>query len=67
MKNQCDCCEGVEVTTPLPTRNRPGLSAISFRAGTHATFLETMMARLSSARVAPEPGAAELPVPPLAS
>jgi len=44
----CGCCEGVEPLTPLPTFNRPGLPALSYRVGTHATFLETMKARLSS-------------------
>lgn len=44
----CGCCEGTKALTPLPTRNRPGLPALSYRAGTHATFLETMKARLSS-------------------
>jgi predicted phage baseplate assembly protein len=45
----CGCCEGIQVVTPLPVENRPGLLALSYRAGTHATFLETMIARLSSA------------------
>src|SRR6476646_938632 len=45
----CGCCEGVAVLTPMPTGNRPGLDALSYRVGTHATFLETMKARLSSA------------------
>lgn len=44
----CGCCEGVEAVTPLPTANRPGLPALSYRIGSHATFLETMLARLSS-------------------
>ncbi len=44
----CGCCEGVESLTPLATVNRPGLPALSYRIGTHATFLETMKARLSS-------------------
>lgn len=44
----CGCCEGVEILTPQPTANRPGLSALYYRVGTHATFLETMEARLSS-------------------
>jgi hypothetical protein len=44
----CGCCEGVEPLTPLPTFNRPGLPVLSYRIGTHATFLETMKARLSS-------------------
>lgn len=48
MNQPCDCCEGPRVLTPLPTANRPGLSQIRYRAGTHATFLESMQARLSS-------------------
>ena len=44
----CGCCEGTQVLTPLPTANRPGLSRLSYRVGTYATFLETMKARLSS-------------------
>ncbi|HSQ23345.1 MAG TPA: putative baseplate assembly protein, partial [Pyrinomonadaceae bacterium] len=44
----CGCCQGTEQLTPRATANRPGLRALSYRAGTHATFLETMMARLSS-------------------
>ena len=46
--NSCGCCEGVEILTPLPTANRPGLSKIAYRIGTHSSFLETMIARLSS-------------------
>lgn len=44
----CGCCEGTEILTPLTTTNRPGLSALSYRIGTHASFLETMKARLAS-------------------
>lgn len=44
----CGCCEGTRVLTPMPTANRPGLGRLSYRAGTHAAFLETMKARLSS-------------------
>src|SRR5690349_14026950 len=44
----CGCCEGVQVVTPQPTANRPGLSTLAYRVGTHTTFLETMQARLSS-------------------
>lgn len=43
----CGCCEGVEVLTPLAVANRPGLSALRYRVGTHGAFLETMRARLS--------------------
>jgi hypothetical protein len=44
----CSCCQGTQAVTPQPTANRPGLSALTYRVGTHATFLETMRARLSS-------------------
>jgi hypothetical protein len=44
----CGCCEGVEKLTPMNLANRPGLRALSYRAGTYATFFETMVARLSN-------------------
>jgi hypothetical protein len=44
----CGCCEGVEKLTPALTANRPSLKALAYRAGTYATFFETMQARLSS-------------------
>ena len=47
-KFSCGCCEGVEVLTPQPTANRPGLDALRCRIGTHATFFGTMQARLSN-------------------
>ena len=48
MNESCGCCEGLEVLTPMVQANRPGLNALVARVGTHATFLETMKARLSS-------------------
>jgi hypothetical protein len=45
----CGCCEGLGAVTPLAIDNRPGLAAVRTRIGTHASFLETMLARLSSA------------------
>jgi hypothetical protein len=48
MNAPCGCCEGTEVLTPVGTANRPGLNTLAYRVGTHATFLETMKARLSS-------------------
>ncbi len=48
MSKTCGCCEGLAPLTPLATANRPGLSKLAYRAGTHATFLETMKARLSA-------------------
>ncbi|MFL6193738.1 MAG: putative baseplate assembly protein [Thermoanaerobaculia bacterium] len=44
----CGCCEGTEPLTPRTIANRPGLDALAYRVGTHASFLETMKARLSS-------------------
>lgn len=44
----CGCCEGIEIVKPQSTVNRPRLNSLSYRVGTHATFLETMLARLSS-------------------
>lgn len=48
----CGCCEGIEASTPISTVNRPGLDALRYRVGTHATFYETMVAHLSSHRLA---------------
>jgi hypothetical protein len=48
MTELCGCCEGIEALTPLSTANRPGLENLSYRVGTHAIFLKTMKARLSS-------------------
>ena len=48
----CGCCEGVEATTPESTYNRPGLSGLSFRIGTHSSFFETMVASLPRDHVA---------------
>ncbi len=44
----CGCCEGVEMVTPISTYNRPGLSEISYRIGTHGSFKESMIARLTT-------------------
>src|ERR1700742_1742630 len=48
MNRPCDCCEGPHASTPATTANRPGLSKLAYRVGTHGTFLETMQTRLSS-------------------
>ncbi|MFI5177516.1 MAG: putative baseplate assembly protein, partial [Vicinamibacterales bacterium] len=45
--NDCGCCAGVSVETPMAVVNRPGLSAIAYRIGTHARFKTSMLARLS--------------------
>jgi hypothetical protein len=44
----CGCCRGVGVQTPLEILNRPGLTAIAYRIGSHPRFKESMLARLSS-------------------
>lgn len=44
----CGCCSGITVLTPAAIRNRPGLSAINYRVGTHGSFKRSMLARLSS-------------------
>jgi hypothetical protein len=44
----CDCCAGNEAKTSEPAPNRPGLHEIAYRAGTYASFLDAMLARLSS-------------------
>jgi hypothetical protein len=47
----CGCCEGTQALTPVSEINRPGLSALTYRAGTHGSFLETMLARLATMTV----------------
>jgi len=47
--SSCGCCEGVQALTPAVIYNRPGLSQLAYRVGTHASFLATMAAALSGA------------------
>jgi hypothetical protein len=44
----CGCCVGIGACTPEQIHNRPGLSALAYRIGTHARFKESLLARLSS-------------------
>ncbi|MGA8575391.1 MAG: putative baseplate assembly protein [Candidatus Cybelea sp.] len=44
----CGCCAGISLQTPRGESNLPGLSAIAYRTGTWGSFLESMLARLSS-------------------
>jgi hypothetical protein len=55
MSCRCGCCEGIEKLTPASVENRPGLPHLSYRVGTHATFLASMEAALSSAELDGEP------------
>lgn len=50
--NDCGCCEGLSTHTPVQVYNRPGLTAVTYRVGTHARFKHTLLARLSSSRQA---------------
>jgi hypothetical protein len=48
MNATCGCCTGTEVAVPVSEVNAPGLAALTYRTGTYATFLETMLARLTA-------------------
>jgi len=48
--NDCGCCEGIAAETPAAVTNPPGLSAVAYRIGQHATFKASMLAALSTAR-----------------
>ena len=45
--NDCGCCEGLTVQTPVEVINRPGLGAISYRVGTQVQFKQSLLTRLS--------------------
>jgi hypothetical protein len=45
--NDCGCCKGLSAQTPARVYNRPGLTAIAYRVGTHSQFKQTMLAALS--------------------
>ena len=44
----CGCCDGFYAATPVEVFNRPGLSAVQYRVGTHPAFKRTMLAILSA-------------------
>lgn len=48
MTESCGCCTGTTARTPGRIANRPGLSAVAHRSGTHSDFLASMLAGLSS-------------------
>ncbi|HET7233782.1 MAG TPA: putative baseplate assembly protein [Longimicrobium sp.] len=47
--DDCGCGGGTARATPVAIANRPGLPAISYRPGTHSTFLRSLLASLSTA------------------
>jgi hypothetical protein len=48
--NDCGCCAGIGSLVPEPLFNRPGLSQVSYRIGTHFDFLQSALALLSDPR-----------------
>jgi hypothetical protein len=47
----CGCCTGVTAETPVLVVNRPALPSISYRVGTYSSFMQSMLAGLSSSSV----------------
>jgi len=43
----CGCCQGAG-PAPVALANRPGLSALAYRVGTHARFKASMLAEISA-------------------
>jgi hypothetical protein len=52
MRLPCGCCNGVSVLTPLDLHNQPGQGFLRYRAGSHSSFMASMIARLSAAEYA---------------
>lgn len=45
--DDCGCCRGLSARTPVLVYNRPSLSTIRYRTGTHSRFKQSMIAGLS--------------------
>jgi hypothetical protein len=58
MNQSCGCCQGIQRRTPERIVSRPGLAMIPYRVGRHATFLETMLARLANFAIEIRPNGA---------
>jgi predicted phage baseplate assembly protein len=48
--NDCGCCEGTTIQTPIEVNNRPGLNAITYRIGTYPQFKQTLLANISTSK-----------------
>lgn len=48
MSCTCGCCEGTHAAAPASVANPPALDSLAYRVGTHGSFLETMLARLTT-------------------
>lgn len=42
------CCAGLVPATPIVIENRPGLTAVAYRVGTHSQFKASLLARLAA-------------------
>jgi len=60
----CGCCAGTGARVPETVDNRPGLPAVAYRVGTHASFRAHLLAALSAGG-APPAGAPAGWTPPL--
>ncbi|MEM1251940.1 MAG: putative baseplate assembly protein [Cyanobacteria bacterium P01_H01_bin.21] len=49
--NDCGCCDGIGLYTPVEVFNRAGLETIAYRTGQHGQFKQSMLAQLSSAEL----------------
>lgn len=49
MTDTCECCELGSERVPAIVFNRPGLSAISYRIGTYASFRQSLLVEIASA------------------
>ena len=48
LETACSCCGGVSAATPVGIFNRPGLSALAYRVGTHPDFKASMHTAIST-------------------
>jgi predicted phage baseplate assembly protein len=48
-EHTCGCCTGLTTPATGVISNRPGLTAIAYRIGTHAQFKQRLLSRLSAA------------------
>ncbi|MGE5602910.1 MAG: hypothetical protein ACM30E_07650, partial [Nitrososphaerales archaeon] len=46
--DECGCCEGVTLLTPVDLTNPPGASSLTYRVGTHGSFKASMLASAGS-------------------
>jgi hypothetical protein len=46
--NDCGCCKGLSIQTPMEIFNRPGQKTLSRRVGTHSQFKQSMISALSA-------------------